>query len=127
MLLSVYETAFVTGITPRHLYYLLEMSRIDGAFRIYSSWRIDESCVREVYERYNRELLEFTPADTGHDGLDARLETVRAHCLQAPEGSPFTRVSRRRRQLEHQQKRPYPVDSGQRIVQLELWADGNYW
>lgn len=127
MVLSVYESAFVTGIPPRHLYYLLEMSRIEGAFRIFSTWRIDESCLRGIYERYNRERLELTPADSGLEGFDARLSSVRENSLQAPEGTPFARVSGRGRRLEHKQGRHRGVASRQCVIQPELWADGNYW
>ncbi len=127
MFLSVYEAAFVTGIPPRHLYYLLEMSRIDRAFRIFTSWRIDDSALRGLYDDYRREQLEFDSSDSGLAGFESRFEIVREKLLQASGGSAFPRMARRRGRMEYQQKRPSAVAAKSRVIQLELWPDGNYW
>lgn len=100
MLLSVYEASYCLDVTPRHLYYLLEMYKLDGAIKVFSSWRIDEGSLKELYDRIDAERVELIPDDSRLQRFETKLEAVRQKCLENDCGSPFARIQRRRRNLE---------------------------
>lgn len=89
MLLTVYETSFVVGVSAAHLYYDLAMCQVDGAFKVLSGWRIDECGLEELYERYRKRGISGTAGDSGLQGFTERLEAVRQKRLEDSGGSGF--------------------------------------
>ena len=88
MLLNVYEASHVLGIPAFRLYYELEMCRIDGAFKVLNVWRIDECLLEGLYARYSERDARRAPCDSGLQGFEERLSTVRAKCM-ADDGGSF--------------------------------------
>lgn len=48
MFCTVYEVANHVGIEPHRVYYMLRMSRVEGAFKVLNSWRLTSVAMREV-------------------------------------------------------------------------------
>lgn len=88
MLFNVYETSYILGIPAFHLYYELEMCRIDGAFKVLNVWRIDECLLEGLYARYNKRDARRASGDSGLQGFEERLSAVRAKCV-ADDGGSF--------------------------------------
>lgn len=125
MLLTVQEASYITNIKLFHIYYLLKMSKIDGAVKILDCWRIDEKSLGEIYDRSNAGRNAEIAADTGPEGLKKRLEIVREKYIQDSE-RPFSPGLQGGRGMVRQQRRSDKL-AGPRVKQFELWTEGNYW
>lgn len=120
MLLSVPETARLLELKPSQIYYRLTMCQIDGAVKVFSSWRLDEQTVRKMYERINAKRAQFLPGFAELVGFDAILEDIRKASLQADKKSCFARVESRRRMVCHK-SRSNQLAGYRRVEQQELF------
>ncbi|MGP1587289.1 MAG: hypothetical protein ACTTHG_02980 [Treponemataceae bacterium] len=97
MLFSVYEASYILNISPTRLYYELSLSRVKGAFKVLSNWRIDEDTLKEMYERFRELDFGESSCNFGYSGFEERLESVRQKCMENIGRSTFTRLQSRRR------------------------------
>lgn len=107
MLLSVAETAQLLELKPAQIYYKLRFSKIDGAIKLFSNWRIDEETVREWHERINAERAGFLPGFDELIGFDAVLANIRTASLQNDKKSCFACLQGRGQPMDGNQSRPY--------------------
>ena len=120
MLLSVPEAAQLLELKPAQIYYRLSLCQIDGAVKVFSSWRLDEQSVRELHERLNAERAQFLPGFNELVGFDVTLENIRKASLQADKKSCFARLESRRRMVCHK-SRSNQLAGYRRVEQQELF------
>lgn len=107
MLLSVAETAQLLELKPAQIYYKLRFSKIDGAIKLFSNWRIDEETVREWHERINEERAGFLPGFDELCGFDAVLKDIREASLQNDKKSCFACLQGRGQPVDDSKSRPH--------------------
>lgn len=123
MLLSVYEVASVLGIEPHRIYYMLKMSRINGAFKVMNSWRLTEDAVREVADERFCGGNSRAASDIGQQRLDEFLEDIKKRSIPDFEGQGFTCFPRRRRRMERPSRRSKTMVGKPSIKQLWLFEE----
>ena len=121
MLLSVPETARLLELKPSQIYYRLTMCQIDGAVKVFSSWRLDEQTVRKMYERINAKRAQFLPSFAELVGFDVLLEDIRKTSLQADKKSCFARLEGGRGMVCNKSRSHRLARQRDRVEQRELF------
>lgn len=120
-MLSVPETARLLELKPSQIYYRLTMCQIDGAVKVFSSWRLDEQTVRKMYERINAKRAQFLPGFAELVGFDAILEDIRKTSLQADKKSCFARLEGGRGMVCNKSRSHRLARQRDRVEQRELF------
>lgn len=123
MLLSVYEVAKALKIEPHRIYYLLKMSRIQGAFKVMNSWRLTEDAVREVIDEGFGGGDSGVTCNIGQHGFDEFLENIQKRLVPHSEGQGASCFPRRRRRVECAARRPRAMDRKKSVKQLWLFEE----
>lgn len=123
MLLSVYEVANALKIEPHRIYYLLKMSRIQGAFKVMNSWRLTEDAVREVIDEGFGGGDSGVTCNIGQQGFDELLENIQKRFVPHSEGQGASCFPRRRRRVECAARRPRTMDRKKSVKQLWLFEE----
>lgn len=123
MLLSVYEVAKALKIEPQKIYYLLKMSRIQGAFKVMNSWRLTEDAVREVIDEGFGGGDSGVACNIGQQGFDDLLEDIKKRFVPHSEGQGASCFPRRRRRVECAARRPRTMDRKKSVKQLWLFEE----
>ena len=123
MLLSVYEVAKALKIEPHRIYYLLKMSRIQGAFKVMNSWRLTEDAVREVIDEGFGGGDSGVTCNIGQQGFDDLLENIQKRFVPHSEGQGASCFPRRRRRVECAARRPRTMDRKKSVKQLWLFEE----
>lgn len=127
MLLTPKETAYVLGIKPKAVYYLIYMSYLDGV-KI-RGWKITSESVEEYVKRQCKaQSGTGTAGDYGLSGCDKRLEDIRKNALQADSAKRAASVERRRRRMEHSSARRHKLSGqAQRHVRRKKCSSSQLW
>ncbi len=123
MLLSVYEVAKALKIEPHKIYYLLKMSRIQGAFKVMNSWRLTEDAVREVIDEGFGGGDSGVACNIGQQGFDDFFEDIKKRFVPHSEGQGASCFPRRRRRVECAAIRPRTMDRKKSVKQLWLFEE----
>ena len=126
MLFTANETAYILDIQPAHVYYMFNMSKTDGAIKVLNCWRIDEASLRELYERIYAERTELFADNLESERFEERIETVRQKYVSDC-SRPRPSCLQGRSRLECSEVRSNCLDREKRMIQGELWADGDFW
>lgn len=121
MLLSVYEVAKALKIEPHKIYYLLKMSRIQGAFKVMNSWRLTEDAVREVIDEGFGGGDSGVTCNIGQQGFDELLENLQKRFVPHSEGQGASCFPRRRRRVECAARRPRSMARKEPAALMQLW------
>lgn len=125
MLLTVKEVCYILDIKRRQLYYILDFSQCDGAFKIFNTWRIDENYLGGIYDRLcNSSGDKLSSSNTGLTGFKERTEAVKKNFLSSCERREASCVQGRKTVVCSEKR---PVGVARKPRQLELWENGNYW
>lgn len=121
--MSVYEVAKALKIEPQKIYYLLKMSRIQGAFKVMNSWRLTEDAVREVIDEGFGGGDSGVACNIGQQGFDDLLEDIKKRFVPHSEGQGASCFPRRRRRVECAARRPRTMDRKKSVKQLWLFEE----
>ena len=122
MFFSVYEVADCLGVEPHRVYYLLRMSRLEGAYKVLNSWRLSEEGVREVYEGWGLGRGDGeSSGDSGRDGFARILANLKEGVVQGSARSGPPRIQGRRRRMEHPAGRPRSMAGKEPAALMQLW------
>lgn len=121
--MSVYEVAKALKIEPHRIYYLLKMSRIQGAFKVMNSWRLTEDAVREVIDEGFGGGDSGVTCNIGQQGFDELLENLQKRFVPHSEGQGASCFPRRRRRVECATRRPRTMDRKKSVKQLWLFEE----
>lgn len=121
--MSVYEVAKALKIEPHRIYYLLKMSRIQGAFKVMNSWRLTEDAVREVIDEGFGGGDSGVTCNIGQQGFDELLENLQKRFVPHSEGQGASCFPRRRRRVECAARRPRTMDRKKSVKQLWLFEE----
>lgn len=121
--MSVYEVAKALKIEPHRIYYLLKMSRIQGAFKVMNSWRLTEDAVREVIDEGFGGGDSGVTCNIGQQGFDELLENIQKRLVPHSEGQGASCFPRRRRRVECAARRPRAMDRKKSVKQLWLFEE----
>lgn len=126
MLFTVNETAYILGVKRAYVYHKFLMSQVDGAIKILRCWRVDEASIKEMYDRILDERAGLFANDFEYAGFEERLAYVREEYLSYCQRPGRSRVQRWHR-MEHSKVGSDSVAGQERMIQPELWTDGNFW
>lgn len=121
MLLSVYEVAAALGIEAHRVYYLLRMSRVEGAYKVLNSWRLTADAVKEMYEGGIGRRDKGSAGDTGCAGFVEIPAHLKARAVPGAARSGSARVQGRRRGLECPAGRSGGVAGEEPAALRQLW------
>ena len=122
MLYSVCEVAEAFGVEPHRIYYLLRMSRIDGAYKVLNSWRLSDAGVKEIYDgrKFGRGDGR-SPGDAGCGRFAEFLAHLKTGVIPGVTRSGSPRIQGRRRRLERSERGSRIVAGKEPAALMQLW------